>query len=625
MKRVLAVFLSVALVMGMCGCSLTKKDGIYGTLVNASTIETGKNSSKISIDLNKKKVPEAMASIAYCFNNRTMEGYEEESAFLEKEMEEYWREYSQNIPESIAISYEGKLDKEGNSVGSFMLGINDEKIESEIYTTKDSIYLNSEDVYDIIETLGEMLDELLIDSDTLKVLKSVLTEHKYIEIPLEEYLDSLDLNWVDEEDITPEQLKKISKPIDKMLHTYFAPFITKEKNGYAITIDFSTLQKNIKEVYKLIDKNPGKFFDNMVDIIVAAEDADLIDKEDLDLNINSFQDFLDTLKKLKDGRDEFIEDWNDFDYEDFEKELDEIFEDEFYQLIENSRITFIVTNNGKEFGLSMDVAICINNPIPVLNLTVESSMKQSKVESLKEEIKSLDSKTIDELDELLYANSDYYDLLSDYDDFDLDVYDDWGSGIIDYGISTSSQVSNTNETLIGLINDFANENNHNFNVLFSDYKKDFHIQSANVFSELNFEKEEDTIEATYASSYRSVYNYDYSNLYSGVYSSIYISDDYISVEHDIDINGLTSTFASPESLEALNRKIKTLYGIEIEEEAFSEILDKMTNDEVDSDRLYFSYEIGDIEYSIRYSELKRSGGAPLECNLSIGMNKYFGL
>lgn len=611
MKRFLALALCLCMVLGFSGCSIGGSGGLMTSLVNFSAIESGTVESKIDLSVDEKELEEAIMKFACMSEEGSLDDYkeykEENEEYLDEMMEEF-----ENIPTSISINYSGKQDKDMNTTGTLSYNIGKEKGDIEVAVVEKTGYIGIKGIVDIVYLILEMSEEELAEEVSKEDILEALEDYKYLELDAEDLDLDLDMEDIEETlDMSTEDLQKLSKPVDKLLNTYCDSFITKGKSGYTLTVKLNTLEDSVRAICEKIDKNPGKFFDALVEIVKVGQEVGIIESEEMD----SIEDILGSLEDLKEARKTFIEDWKDSDWDDA---LDEAFGTDYEEAIEllgDTNLVLTASGNKKVASLSVALNICIDSTKPCATFKVDTTMKSGKVEINASDYSGKDSISTTDIEEVLeeeltkvlaHKYIDDYDFSSDDDeDYDFDEepkYEEEDDET--YVIDTPVVSSNKNFT--SMLKEGSSVNGTTAAAYYNHYKSDFLNLTYSVLPELISEEPTESIENSYGSI--AVYGNDaIDGVYNDASTYMYFSDGYLVAEFETTLMGKNSE----KEVDAFVNHTNSLYGFKIDNETIEDIVDNMEDSSIKEDSIRYEFEKNGLEYTIRYYEFDGYDGRPV--------------
>lgn len=605
MKKILALLLCLSLVFSFTGCSIGGSSGLYSDLVGLSEIKQGEITSNIAISLSDENLAEGMLKFGCLMDEGSLEDFEEYAEYYEQEYDEL-NATLKDVPEVISIDYKGVMNEKNETQGTISVKLDKEKYELPVMITDNTTYIGTDGLVDIIYYIFELTAQDLgdIEKDSLdKAFKKALDGYDYLELTaedmdLEEYEELMELDY------TSEQLKEISKPVDKLLNTYLTPFISKAKGGHTITINVGELKSDMIEVCKLIDKNPGKFFDALADVVIAAQKAEIIESDQID----SIEDILGSLENLKESREDFIEEWKDFD---FEEDIDSLFEDVedtgIIDLLGKSSLEISIIKKGKTYSMNGKINFVVDGK-SCASFSITSTLKESKVKIDDTKIKSIDMEDFEEL--FIEEYSNLYDLGQDYDyDFDEDYdydedYDLEEDEDENYIIDTPIVSSDKNFT--SMLKEGSKLNAKEAVDYYNYYKTDFLNLTYSVLPELRSEEHNENIEKSYGSI--SLYSSDeIDDVYHDANTYMYFSDGYISAEFETSLLGKNSE----KEVNAFVNHTNSLYGFKIDNKTIEDIIDNIEDNIIKEDSVHYEFEVDGIDYGIMYYEFEGYNGKPV--------------
>lgn len=493
MKRFLALALCLCMVLGFSGCSIGGNGGLMTSLVNFSAIESGTVES--NIELSVDDLEDLIMKIACISEEGSLDDYKaykkENKEYIEEMMEDY-----KDIPTSISMNYSGKQDKDMNTAGTLSYTFGDEKGDIEVAVVEEVGYIGIKGIVDVIYTILEIADEELSEEVSKEDILEALEDYKYLELKAEDLDLDVDMeDFEDAMDLSTEDLQKLSKPIDKLLNTYCDSFITKGKSGYTLTVKLNTLEDSVRAICEKIDKNPGKFFDGLVEIVKVGQDIGLIESEEMD----SIEDILGSLEDLKEARKTFIEDWESSDWE---ETLDEAFGSDYEEVADIlGETNFVLTASGNKKVASMSIAlnICIDDATPAITLKANTTMKSGKVELSSKDYK--DTLKVDEAEEVLEEELTKvlaHNYIDDYDfDYDEDYDYDYEEDEDEYEEETyviDTPVVSSNKNFTSMLKEGSFVNGTTATDYYNYYKTDFLNLSYSVLPELRAEEPSESLE-----------------------------------------------------------------------------------------------------------------------------------
>ena len=590
MKKLLALMLCLTLVLSFTGCSLGGTKGTFSNLVAMSEIEEGGLSTHLTVKYDNENIMDSYTKFACIMEDGSLDDLEEFKEYYEYEIESY-EEVFKNLPSKLSVEYVGAFTKENETFGDVIIELDKDKLTIPVQLKKDNVYIGIEGLIDTLFYAFDFMEEDLDGLDK-EALKKALKEYTHIEFSMDD-LELEDLEELKDLDYTPEQLKKISKPIDSLITTYLAPFIEKAEGNQKFTVEIGTLKSNILKVYELIDKNPGKFFDAVVDVVIEAQKAGIIESSDMD----SIEDILGSLKDLKESRKEFINDWKELNLEEeINSMFEEIEETGIIELLEGSTFTFMVAKVGKTYGILSDIEIVVDGK-SCITATLQNRVEKQKVPK-KPSVKGID---LDKLEEVLMDNyEDLFDYDSDYDsDFDYDYdypeEDDDDDEVRVQTITVPTVVADKNFT--AMMKDAPNISGKTVTDFYNYYKTDFLNLSYSVIPELRKEQPVESIDKSYGSF--AIYTSDnVSNAYTSANTYMYFSDGYLAAEFDTTLNGKNPEY----EVETFAKNVESLFGYIIDDKTKREILNYMNDNKIEDEWKSFNFEVFGVEYSIGYYE-----------------------
>ena len=579
MKKLLALILCLTLVLSFTGCSLGGTKGTFSNLVAMSEIEEGGVSSNLTIEYDKDNIIDSYTKFACIMENGSLDDLEEYKDYYEYEIESY-EEIFKDLPNKLSVEYIGMLTKENETFGKVVFELDKEKLTIPVQVEKDNVYIGIEGLIDTLFYAFDLMDEDL-DGLNKEELKKALKDYTHIEFSMDD-LELEDLDELKELDYTPEQLNKISKPVDSLITTYLAPFIEKVEGQQNIVIEVSTLKSNILKVCKLIDKNPGKFFDAVVDIVVEAQKAGIIEGSDID----SIEDILGSLSDLKESRKEFIKEWKDSNWEEEINSLFKEIEDTgIIELLKGTKFNFMTAKKGKTFGILSNIEIVVDGK-SCITISAKNRIEKQRI-SKKPSVKGID---LDKLEEVLMEN--YEDLFeSDYSEEDEEE-------VRVQTITAPTVTADKNFT--AMLKDASTLSGKTVTDFYNYYKTDFLNLSYSVIPELRKEQPNESLDKSYGSFAIYTYEEDILGAYSRANTYMYFSDGYLSAEFDVALNGKDAN----SEVDTFIENVEALFGFVIDNKTRGEILDYMNDGKTIEECISFDFEVADVEYSIGYYESK---------------------
>ena len=579
MKKLLALILCLTLVLSFTGCSLGGTKGTFSNLVAMSEIEEGGVSSNLTIEYDKDNIIDSYTKFACIMENGSLDDLEEYKDYYEYEIESY-EEIFKDLPNKLSVEYIGMLTKENETFGKVVFELDKEKLTIPVQVEKDNVYIGIEGLIDTLFYAFDLMDEDL-DGLNKEELKKALKDYTHIEFSMDD-LELEDLEELKELDYTPEQLNKISKPVDSLITTYLAPFIEKVEGQQNIVIEVSTLKSNILKVCKLIDKNPGKFFDAVVDIVVEAQKAGIIEGSDID----SIEDILGSLSDLKESRKEFIKEWKDSNWEEEINSLFKEIEDTgIIELLKGTKFNFMTAKKGKTFGILSNIEIVVDGK-SCITISSKNRIEKQRI-SKKPSVKGID---LDKLEEVLMEN--YEDLFeSDYSEEDEEE-------VRVQTITAPTVTADKNFT--AMLKDASTLSGKTVTDFYNYYKTDFLNLSYSVIPELRKEQPNESLEKSYGSFAIYTYEEDILGAYCRANTYMYFSDGYLSAEFDVALNGKDAN----SEVDTFIENVEALFGFVIDNKTRGEILDYMNDEKTIEECISFDFEVADVEYSIGYYESK---------------------
>lgn len=579
MKKLLALILCLTLVLSFTGCSLGGTKGTFSNLVAMSEIEEGGVSSNLTIEYDKDNIIDSYTKFACIMENGSLDDLEEYKDYYEYEIESY-EEIFKDLPNKLSVEYIGMLTKENETFGKVVFELDKEKLTIPVQVEKDNVYIGIEGLIDTLFYAFDLMDEDL-DGLNKEELKKALKDYTHIEFSMDD-LELEDLDELKELDYTPEQLNKISKPVDSLITTYLAPFIEKVEGQQNIVIEVSTLKSNILKVCKLIDKNPGKFFDAVVDIVVEAQKVGIIEGSDID----SIEDILGSLSDLKESRKEFIKEWKDSNWEEEINSLFKEIEDTgIIELLKGTKFNFMTAKKGKTFGILSNIEIVVDGK-SCITISAKNRIEKQRI-SKKPSVKGID---LDKLEEVLMEN--YEDLFeSDYSEEDEEE-------VRVQTITAPTVTADKNFT--AMLKDASTLSGKTVTDFYNYYKTDFLNLSYSVIPELRKEQPNESLEKSYGSFAIYTYEEDILGAYSRANTYMYFSDGYLSAEFDVALNGKDAN----SEVDTFIENVEALFGFVIDNKTRGEILDYMNDGKTIEECISFDFEVADVEYSIGYYESK---------------------
>lgn len=579
MKKLLALILCLTLVLSFTGCSLGGTKGTFSNLVAMSEIEEGGVSSNLTIEYDKDNIIDSYTKFACIMENGSLDDLEEYKDYYEYEIESF-EEIFKDLPNKLSVEYIGMLTKEDETFGEVVFELDKEKLTIPVQVEKDNVYIGIEGLIDTLFYAFDLMDEDLDGLDK-EELKKALKDYTHIEFSMDD-LELEDLEELKELDYTPEQLNKISKPVDSLITTYLAPFIEKVEGQQNIVIEVSTLKSNILKVCKLIDKNPGKFFDAVVDIVVEAQKAGIIEGSDID----SIEDILGSLSDLKESRKEFIKEWKDSNWEEEINSLFKEIEDTgIIELLKGTKFNFMTAKKGKTFGILSNIEIVVDGK-SCITISSKNRIEKQRI-SKKPSVKGID---LDKLEEVLMEN--YEDLFeSDYSEEDEEE-------VRVQTITAPTVTADKNFT--AMLKDASTLSGKTVTDFYNYYKTDFLNLSYSVIPELRKEQPNESLEKSYGSFAIYTYEEDILGAYSRANTYMYFSDGYLSAEFDVALNGKDAN----SEVDTFIENVEALFGFVIDNKTRGEILDYMNDGKTIEECISFDFEVADVEYSIGYYESK---------------------
>ena len=579
MKKLLALILCLTLVLSFTGCSLGGTKGTFSNLVAMYEIEEGGVSSNLTIEYDKDNIIDSYTKFACIMENGSLDDLDEYKDYYEYEIESF-EEIFKDLPNKLSVEYIGMLTKEDETFGEVVFELDKEKLTIPVQVEKDNVYIGIEGLIDTLFYAFDLMDEDLDGLDK-EELKKALKDYTHIEFSMDD-LELEDLEELKELDYTPEQLNKISKPVDSLITTYLAPFIEKVEGQQNIVIEVSTLKSNILKVCKLIDKNPGKFFDAVVDIVVEAQKAGIIEGSDID----SIEDILGSLSDLKESRKEFIKEWKDSNWEEEINSLFKEIEDTgIIELLKGTKFNFMTAKKGKTFGILSNIEIVVDGK-SCITISSKNRIEKQRI-SKKPSVKGID---LDKLEEVLMEN--YEDLFeSDYSEEDEEE-------VRVQTITAPTVTADKNFT--AMLKDASTLSGKTVTDFYNYYKTDFLNLSYSVIPELRKEQPNESLDKSYGSFAIYTYEEDILGAYSRANTYMYFSDGYLSAEFDVALNGKDAN----SEVDTFIENVEALFGFVIDNKTRGEILDYMNDGKTIEECISFDFEVADVEYSIGYYESK---------------------
>ena len=586
MKKLLALMLCLTLVLSFTGCSLGGTKGTFSNLVAMSEIEEGGLSTHLTVKYDNENIMDSYTKFACIMEEGSLDDLEEFKEYYEYEIESY-EEVFKNLPSKLSVEYVGAFTKENETFGDVIIELDKDKLTIPVQLKKDNVYIGIEGLIDTLFYAFDFMEEDLDGLDK-EALKKALKEYTHIEFSMDD-LELEDLEELKDLDYTPEQLKKISKPIDSLITTYLAPFIEKAEGNQKFTVEIGTLKSNILKVCKMIDKNPGKFFDAVVDIVVEAQKAGIIEGSDID----SIEDILGSLSDLKESRKEFIKEWKDSNWEEEINSLFKEIEDTgIIELLEGSTFTFMVAKVGKTYGILSDIEIVVDGK-SCITATLQNRVEKQKVPK-KPSVKGID---LDKLEEVLMDN---YEDLFDYDsDFDYDYPEEDDDDDVRVQTITAPTVT-ADKNFTAMLKDASTLSGKSVTDFYNYYKTDFLNLSYSVIPELRKEQPNESLDKSYGSFAIYTYEDDILGAYSRANTYMYFSDGYLSAEFDVALNGKDAN----SEVDTFIENVEALFGFVIDNKTKGEILDYINDGKTIEEWISFDFEVADVEYSIGYYESK---------------------
>lgn len=606
MKRFLALALCLCMVLGFSGCSMGGNGGLMTSLVNFSAIESGTVES--NIELSVDDLEDLIMKIACISEEGSLDDYKaykkENKEYIEEMMEDY-----KDIPTSISMNYSGKQDKDMNTAGTLSYTFGEEKGDIEVAVVEEVGYIGIKGIVDVMYTILEIADEELSEEVSKEDILEALEDYKYLELKAEDLDLDVDMeDFEDAMDLSTEDLQKLSKPIDKLLNTYCDSFITKGKSGYTLTVKLNTLEDSVRAICEKIDKNPGKFFDGLVEIVKVGQDIGLIESEEMD----SIEDILGSLEDLKEARKTFIEDWESSDWE---ETLDEAFGSDYEEVADIlGETNFVLTASGNKKVASMSIAlnICIDDATPAITLKANTTMKSGKVELSSKDYK--DTLKVDEAEEVLEEELTKvlaHNYIDDYDfDYDEDYDYDYEEDEDEYEEETyviDTPVVSSNKNFTSMLKEGSFVNGTTATDYYNYYKTDFLNLSYSVLPELRAEEPSESLEKSYGSI--AIYGNDtIGDIYNDASTYMYFSvDGYLVAEFEVSLMGKNIE----KEVNSFVNHTNSLYGYKIDNDTIEDIIDNIEDNTIEEDGTYYEFEKNGIDYEIMYYEFEGYDGRPV--------------
>ncbi len=380
MKRYLSLLLCLCLTFTLFSCRNSAQS--FEKLLNeAGTVTEGESEGAIAIHLDAEALYEGVSKIGYMETNGSLDGFTVD----EEEKQEALDGFAM-IPENISLKFNGVVDEEMSTKGTMSLEFGEITPAFEfVMDMKSGMYLNVEDVAEIVYDVLALAGEMPLDNIDKETFVGAFSDYDYLKMGFdtEELEDTLAL--LNELDYS--KLYKISEIAGAFIDKYLENNITATADGCEIRFTLATLKEDILKICEKIDANPGAFFDYIAKIVAAYKETGIFEvmaEEDM-----SISDAIDMIDEFLGYREEFVENWNEADYN---AAIEEIFAEyetsEAYKLLGNSELVMYLGKKGNDFVENLEINVYIDSEKPCLSMTVETATRKADIPLISESFTS---------------------------------------------------------------------------------------------------------------------------------------------------------------------------------------------------------------------------------------------